>query len=195
MLMPTLFLALVSIGLWMSVLYSDLRYRRVAIPVLFALLIASLIGRPWPWWIVAFAMILLPREWIISLAPIGLVVGGLLNDLAPGVAIALGIWAWSMKWWAGADAIALVALTLRSGSAGFVTGLVAMLVTAVILFLKNRQSPATLLLAIDEAAHGQPRATAAIPLESGMPAAAVLAVVGIGLNLVRLIEMLVGRPA
>jgi hypothetical protein len=184
-----------SIGLWMSVLYSDLRYRRAPIPVLLALLIVSLIGSPWPWWIITFAMILLSRQWIISLAPIGLVVGVLLNDLAPGVAITLGIWAWSMNWWAGADAIALVALTLRSGWVGLVAGLVAMLGAAVILFLKRRQSPATLLLAIDEAAHVQPRATAAIPLESGLPAAAVLAVVGIGLNLVRLIELLAGRPA
>lgn len=195
MLIPDLFLLLVSSGLWVTVLYSDSRFRRVAIPVLLALLIVSLIGRPWPWWIVTFALILLPRQWIISLALIGLGIGLLLNDLALGVAITLGLWAWSMRWWAGADAIVLVALTLRAGWAGLVAGLVAMLVVAVALFLKRRQPQAALLLAFNEATHMQPRATATIPVESGLPAAAVLAVVGIGLNLVQLIEVLSGRPA
>lgn len=193
--MPNLILSLGSTGLWLTVLFSDLHYRRVAICVLLALLIVSLIGRPWPWWIVAFAMILLPRQWIISLAPLGLGVGLLLNDQASGLAIALGIWAWSMKWWAGADAIALVALTLRSSWAGLVAGLIAILVAAVILFMKRRQSPATLMLALDEAIHVQTRATVAIPAESGLPAAAVLAVVGIGLNLGQLFAMLSGGLA
>ncbi len=191
----SLLLLLASLGLWLAVLVSDLRYRRVAIPVLLALVSVSLIGCPWLWWIVTSAMILLPRRWIVSLAPLGLGTGLVLGDLAPGVAVALGIWAWSMKWWAGADAIVLVALTLRSGWAGLVAGLVALWVTSVVLFLKRRQAPATLLLAFDEAARGQARATAAIPVESGLPAAAVLAVVGIGLNLVRLFEMLSGKPA
>lgn len=192
--MPHFVPPLVLTSLWLVVLYSDLRYRRVAIPVLLALLIVSLIGCPWPWWIVAFAMILLPRQWIISLAPLSLGVGLLLNDLAPGVAVALGIWAWTMKWWAGADAIALVALTLRSGWAGLVSSLIAMLVAAVVFFVKQRQPPATLLLALAEAIHVQPRAAVAIPVESGLPAAAVLAVVGIGLNLGQLFAALSGGP-
>ncbi len=185
-------LAIALSVLWLAVLYSDLRYRRVTIPVLLALLIVSLIGRPWPWWLITGAMILLPRRWTISLVPIGLGAGLLLNDLAPGMAIVVGIWAWVMKWWAGADAIVLVALTLRSGWAGLVAGLAVMLVAAVVLFLKRRQSPATLLLALHEAVHVQSRDTVVIPTESELPAAAVLAVVGIGLDLVWLFEVLGG---
>ena len=41
----------------------------------------------------------------------------LLNDLAPGVAMAVGIWAWAMKWWAGADAIVLAAQALLGDGA------------------------------------------------------------------------------
>jgi len=108
------------------------------------------------------------------------------------MAIVVGIWAWVMKWWAGADAIVLVALTLRSGWAGLVAGLAVMLVAAVVLFLKRRQSPATLLLALHEAVHVQSRDTVVIPTESELPAAAVLAVVGIGLDLVWLFEVLGG---
>ena len=101
------------------------------------------------------------------------------------------VWAWAMKWWAGADAIVLAALTLRSGWAGLVAGLVAVLVAAVILFMKRRQSPTMLLLALNEAVRVQSRDTVVIPAESELPAAAGLAVAGIGLNLVWLIGMLV----
>ena len=103
------------------------------------------------------------------------------------MAVVLGIWAWSMKWWAGADAIVLVALTLRSGWIGLVAGLVAMLVTAAALFVKRRRSPAALLLALDEVSRRQSRDTMVIPAEADLPAAAVLAVVGLGLNLVWLL--------
>jgi hypothetical protein len=188
--MTDLLFSLVFIGLWLAVLIGDLRYRRVAIPVLLASLVVSLIGRPWPWWLITGAMILLPRRWIMSLVPIGLGAGLLLNDLVPGMAVAVGSWAWAMKWWAGADAIVLVALTLPAGWVGLVMGLVAVLVTAVVLFLKRRQSPASLLLALNEAVRMQSRDTVAIPAESELPAAAVFAVTGIGLNLVGLIGML-----
>ena len=60
-------------------------------------------------------------------------------------------------------------------------------ITAVVLFLKRRQSPASLLLALHEAVHVQSRDTVVIPAESELPAAAVLAVVWIGLNLAQLL--------
>ncbi len=179
--------SLIVISLWLAVLIGDLRQRRVAIPVLLALLIVSLIGRPWPWWLITGAMILLPRRWIVSLVPVGLGVGLLTNDLAVGLATALGIWAWVMKWWAGADAIVLVALTLRAGWVGLVTGLVVVLVTAIVVFLKRQQSPATLLLALNEAIRIQPRLETEVPAESELPAAAVLAVAGAALEVVRVV--------
>jgi hypothetical protein len=179
--------ALIVTGLWLAVLIDDLRYRRVAVLVLLALLIVSLIGCPWPWWLITGAMILLPRRWIMSLVPIGLGASLLLNNLAPGMAVVVGSWAWAMKWWAGADAIVLVALTLRAGWAGLATALVTVLVTAIIVFLKRRQSPATLLLALDEAVRIQPRLETEIPTESELPVAAVLAVAGIMLEVVQLI--------
>jgi hypothetical protein len=179
-----LIVSLVSTVLWLIVLISDLRQRRVAISMLLLLLTASLVGRPWPWWLITSAMILASRRWIISWVPVGLGAGLVLNDLAPGLAIALGVWAWSMKWWAGADAIVLVALTLRFGWIGLLAGLMAVLITAMLVFLKRRQSPARLVLALQEAAHLQPRTETEIPAESELPADATLAVVGIVLEIV-----------
>jgi hypothetical protein len=179
--------ALLVTGLWLAVLIGDLRLRRVAIPVLLGLLFASLLGQPWPWWFITGATILLPGRWIVSLVPLALGVGFLTNDLAIGLATALGIWAWVMKWWAGADAIVLVALTLRAGWMGLVTGLVVVLVTAIVVFLKRQQSPATLLLALNEAIRIQPRLETAVPAESELPAAAVLAAAGAALEVVRVV--------
>lgn len=190
--MPHFVPPLILTGLWLVVLISDLRQRRVAIPVLVALLIVSLIGRPWPWWLITGAMVLTPRRWLVSLAPISLGVGLLTNDLASGLATAFGIWAWRMNWWAGADAIVLVALTLSAGWVGLVMGLVTVLVTAVVVFLKRRQSPATLLLALNEAVRIQPRLEAEIPPESELPAAAALAVAGIALEVAQLLTSIGG---
>jgi hypothetical protein len=186
--MPDLVLALVSIALWLVVLISDLHRRRIAVPVLLALLFVSLSGRPWPWWLIIFAMILAPRRWLVGLAPIGLGIGLFMNDLASGLALTLGVWAWVMRWWAGADAIVLVALTLRLGWSGLLVGLSALLMTAMLVFLKRRQSPLTLWLAVQEAAHLQPRTETEIPIESELPAAATLAAVGIVLEVVQLVS-------
>jgi hypothetical protein len=185
--MPDFVPLLILTGLWMAVLISDLHQRRVAIPVLVALLIVSLIGRPWPWWLITGAMVLTPRRWLVGLVPVGVGGGLLTNDLASGLATAFGIWAWRMNWWAGADAIVLVALTLRAGWVGLVTGLVTVLVTAVVVFLKRRQSPATLLLALDEVVRIQPRPEISISVESELPAAAALAVVGIVIEVAQFI--------
>ncbi len=183
---------LILTGLWLVVLISDLRQRRVAIPVLVALLIVSLIGRPWLWWLITGAMVLTPRRWVVSLVPVGVGVGLLTNDLASGLATAFGISAWVMNWWAGADAIVLVALTLQAGWVGLVIGLVTVLVTAVVVFLKRRQSPATLLLALNEVVRIQPRLEAEISADSEFPAAAALAVVGIVLEVAQLVTYIGG---
>ncbi len=183
---------LILTGLWLVVLISDLRQRRVTIPVLVALLIVSLIGRPWSWWLMTGAMILTPRRWLVSLIPVGVGVGLLTNDLASGLATAFSIWAWVINWWAGADAIVLVALTLSAGWVGLVTGLVAVLVTAVVVFLKRRQSSATLLLALGEAIRTQPRLETEMPAESELPAAAALAVVGIVIEVAQLVTYIGG---
>jgi hypothetical protein len=190
--MPHFVPPLILTGLWLAVLISDLRQRRIAIPVLVALLLVSLIGRPWPWWLMTGAMVLTPRRWLVSLVPVGVGVGLLTNDLASGLATAFGIWAWIMNWWAGADAIVLVALTLSAGWVGLVTGLVVVLMTAVVMFLKRRQSPVTLLLALDEAVRIQPRLETEIPAESELPAAAALAVVGIVLEVAQLVTYIGG---
>jgi hypothetical protein len=185
--------ALIVTGLWLAVLIGDLRLRRVAIPVLLGLLFVSLLGQPWPWWLITGATILLPSRWIVSLVPLVLGVGLLTNDLAVGLATALGIWAWVMKWWAGADAIVLVALTLRAGWMGLVTGLVVVLVTAIVVFLKRRQAPAMLLFALDEAVRVQPRLTTEIPSESELPAAAALAFAGIVAECLQVVALVTTR--
>ena len=44
--------------LWIVVLIGDLRRRRIPIPVLLALMILSLLGQAWLWWLLAGAMLL-----------------------------------------------------------------------------------------------------------------------------------------
>ena len=132
--------SLLLLPLWLAVLIADLRYRRVPAVVLAALTLVSLINWPWPWWLLAGAVLLWPwRRAAIWLAPIALVVGMLTNEPAVAAAIAAGCVGWALGWWGGADGIVLLALALRGGWPGLIGGAAAVLIAGLALMLIRRR--------------------------------------------------------
>ena len=187
MLVPSIAL----IALWTVTLISDLRHRRIAIPVLLALASLALIGQTWPWWLLTGAMLLWPsRRSAIMLAPIAIGVGVVTNSPAPGMAIAAGSVAWALGWWGGADSIALAALGLRHGLIGVLVGASAVSIAGLLVMLRRRRAFIGLLTVIPEAIALQARDSAEIPAEAELPAAAALAVPGLVLSIYNLIILL-----
>ena len=182
----------VALGtLWIVTLISDLRHRRIAIPVLLALAGLALIGQTWPWWLLTGAMLLWPsRRSAIMLAPIAIGVGVVTNSSAPGMAIAAGSVAWALGWWGGADSIALAALGLRHGLIGVLVGASAVSIAGLLVMLRRRRAFIGLLTVIPEAIALQARDSAEIPAEAELPAAAALAVPGLVLSIYNLIILL-----
>jgi len=178
------------IALWTVTLISDLRHRRIAIPALLALTGLSLIGQSWPWWLLTGAMLLWPsRRSAILLAPIAIGVGVATNSPAPGMAIAAGSVAWALSWWGGADSIALAALGLRHGLIGVMVGASAVSIAGLLVMLRRRRTLIGLLTVIPEAIALQARDSAEIPAEAELPAAAVLAVAGLMLEIVTVVSL------
>ena len=178
----------VLVGLWGVALVGDLRQRRVPLTVSLILIGLSLIGRPWPWWLLTIALVFWPgRRSVVSLAPVAIGVGAVLGDPVTGVTLALAALAWGLNWWGGADSIALTALGLRHGLVGVLGGSLAVMVIGLALMVVRRRSLAGVLSVLPEAVALQPRASEAVPLESEMPAAAALAVAGLVLEVGRLI--------
>ncbi len=188
-----LFIArLIAFGvLWIVVLIGDLRQRRIPIPVLLALMILSLLGQAWPWWLLAGAMLLWPsRRSAIMLAPIALGIGVVTDSPAPAMAIAAGSAAWAFGWWGGADSIALAALGLWHGLIGLIVGAIATAIAGLLVMLLRRRAFIGLLSVLPEAIALQARDSVEIPAEAEMPAAAALAVPGILLSVYPLIILL-----
>lgn len=174
--------------LWLAVLIADLRWRCVPAIVLAALTGVSLIGWPWLWWLMAAATLLWPwRQSAIWLAPIALIVGILTNESAVPAAIAAGSVGWALGWWGGADGIVLLALALRGGWPGLIGGAVAVLIAGLALMLIRRRPMSGVLIVLPQIARLEPLDTTEIPVESEMPGAAVLAVVGIVIEVTGLI--------
>ena len=179
------------IALWTVTLISDLRHRRIAIPVLLALASLALIGQTWPWWLLTGAMLLWPsRRSAIMLAPIAIGVGVVTNSPAPGMAIAAGSVAWALGWWGGADSIALAALGLRHGLIGVLVGASAVSIVGLLVMLRRRRAFIGLLTVIPEAITLQARDSVEIPADAELPAAAALAVPGLVLSIYNLIILL-----
>lgn len=180
--------SLLLLPLWLAVLIADLRYRRVPAVVLAALTGVSLIGWPWLWWLLAGAVLLLPwRRAAIWLAPVALVVGMFTNEPAAATAIAAGCVGWALGWWGGADGIVLLALALRGGWPGLIDGAAAVLIAGLALMLIRRRPMSGVLIVLPQIARLESLDTTEIPVESEMPGAAVLAVVGIVLEAARLL--------
>jgi hypothetical protein len=184
--MPELIFSLFSIGLWLAVLICDLRLRRVPIPLTLLLLLISLIGQPWPWWALTVLMLAWPRSWAVWIMLPAAALGWLTNDPAPAIAATVSTIAWSNHWWGGADSLALLALTFQFGLAGLLLGALAMCTAGVIVMLKRRRSFNALLSAFEDVTQLS-TAPAEIPADAELPAAAALAVVGIVLDIARLL--------
>ncbi|CAG0960021.1 hypothetical protein ARNL5_00845 [Anaerolineae bacterium] len=182
--MPELIFSLFSIGLWLAVLICDLRLRRVPIPLTLLLLLISLIGQPWPWWALTVLMLAWPRSWAAWIMLPAAALGWLTNDPAPAIAATCGTIAWGSRWWGGADSLALLAMALRFGLAGLLSGALAVCTAGVLVMLKRRRSFDALLPVLQDMA--QLRAVPAkIPADTELPAAAALAVAGIILEVGR----------
>jgi Flp pilus assembly protein protease CpaA len=181
--------------LWVVVLIGDLRQRRVPIPVLLALMILSLVGQAWPWWLLAGGMLLWPsRRSAIVLAPIALCTGVVTNSPAPAMAIAAGSAAWALGWWGGADSIALLVLGLWHGLIGLIVGAIATAIAGLLVMVFRRRAFIGLLSVLPEAIAWQARDSVEIPAEAEMPAAAALAVPGMLLSACPLIILLTRGP-
>ena len=174
--------------LWLAVLIADLRYRRVPAVVLAALTLVSLIGWLWPWWLMAGGVLLWPwRKQAIWLAPIALGVGMFTNEPAVATAIATGCLGWALGWWGGADGIVLLALALRGGWPGMIGGAAAVLIAGLALMLIRRRPMSGVLIVLPQIARLEALDTTEIPVESEVPGAAVLGLVGIVLEATRLL--------
>jgi len=173
-------------ALWSAAVVGDLRHRRVSLGVVLGLIGLSLIGQPWPWWVVTGALVLWPgRRSIGVLAPVALGVGVVLNAPSQGLVLAVAALAWGLNWWGGADSIALVALGLRHGVSGLIAGTLAVTLTGVLIMAVRRRSLRGVLSTLPEALSLQPRDTVEIPIDAEMPAAAALAVAGLVLEIGR----------
>lgn len=180
--------AALLLPLWLAVLITDLRHRRVPVVVLAALTLVSLIYWPWPWWLIAGAVLLWPwRRFAIWIAPIALAVGVLTNEPAVAAAIAAGCVGWALGWWGGADGIVLLALALRGDWPGLIGGAAAVLIAGLALMLIRRRPMSGVLIVLPQIARLESLDTTEIPVESEMPGAAVLAVIGIVLEAARLL--------
>ena len=174
--------------LWLAVLIADLRWRRIPAVVLVALTGVSLIGWPWVWWLLAGAVLLWPwRKSSLWLAPIALIAGLVTDEPAVAAAIAAGCVGWARGWWGGADGIVLLALALRGGWPGLIGGAAAVLTAGLALMVIRRRPWAGVLTVLPQIVRLEPLDTSEIPAESEMPGAAVLAVVGIAVEVVRVI--------
>ena len=183
MLFPLLILLL-----WFLVVVSDLRWRRVPIPLTLALLLLSLLGQPWPWWALTALLLVWPKPrstWFFWPAAM---LGWLTNDPSPAIAATIGMIAWGNRWWGGADSLALLALTLQFGLTGMLLGALATCSAGVLVMLKRRRSFNALLPVFEDLT--QLRAgPAEIPTGAELPAAAGLAIAGILLNLTRMLGL------
>ena len=188
--MPIL-ISVLLIALWLAVLITDLRARLIPILVLLSLAVLALLGQTWPWWLliaIALAWPLAQRPTAIMLAPVAIGVGVVTGVQAPGVALAVGVTAWALNWWGGADAIVLVALGLRYGWPGLIAGAAASVVVALSLMLIRRRRLIGVVPVLSEAVLLQPRTVEPIAAEAELPAAAVMAVAGLVLELIQLIH-------
>lgn len=178
-------ISLLILFCWVLVLISDLRWRRVPIPLTLTLLLLSLLDQPWPSWALTILLIFWPRQlaaWFMFPAAL---LGWLTNDPTPAIAATMGMIAWGNRWWGGADSLTLLALILQFGSTGMLLGALATCAAGVVVMLKRRRAFNALLLAFEDVTQLR-MAPAEIPATAELPAAAALAIAGILLNLTRL---------
>lgn len=180
-------MAVVASALFGIAILEDLRRREVSIPVLLALGLLALIGRPWPWWAATAAAFLVPRrEWAVYVVPLPVAAGLLTGEAPPAVAMAAGLLAWAFRWWGGADGILLSVLALRHGMEGLWAAALALAAGGAAILLLRRRSPLAVLGAALDLLSGRAVAGEEIPEASEVPAAAFLGAAGIALELLSL---------
>ncbi|MDR7428000.1 MAG: hypothetical protein QN160_10100 [Armatimonadota bacterium] len=180
-------MSLVMSGLFGIAILEDLRRREVSVPVLLALGLPALIGRPWPWWVAAAVAFLVPRrEWALYAVPFPVAAGILAGEAPPAVAMVAGLLAWAFRWWGGADGILLSVLALRYGMEGLWAGTLALAAGGAATLLLRRRSPIGVLGAALDLLSGRAVAEEEIPKASEIPAAAFLGAAGIALELIAL---------
>jgi hypothetical protein len=169
-----------TMGLWVLIIVQDLLWREVSVGALVALTLLSLPGRAWYWWPLAGAALVCPRRASALALPPAAVAAGVLagpEGWAAALAVAAGAVAWSLGWWGGADAVALMALGLRHGSEGLMVGAVVTALAGLGLMVLRERSLWGLVAAAGDVVKRTPL-EGEIPSEAEMPAAAVLGVVG-----------------
>ncbi len=170
-----------TVGLWAVIIVQDVLWREVSVVALVALTLLSLRGRPWYWWPLAGAALVCPRRASALALPPAAVVAGVLagpEGWAAALAVAAGAVAWSLGWWGGGDAVALMALGLRHGSEGLMVSAVVTALAGLGLMVVRERSLWGLLAAAGDVVKRTPL-EGEIPSEAEMPAAAVLGVVGV----------------
>jgi hypothetical protein len=170
-----------TMGLWALIIVQDLLWREVSVVALVALTFVSLPGHAWYWWSLAGAALVCPRRASALALPPAAIVAGVLagpEGWAAALAVAAGAVAWSLGWWGGADAVALMALGLRHGSEGLIVGAIVTALAGLGLMVVRERSLWGLVAAVGDVVKRTPL-EGEIPSEAEMPAAAVLGVVGV----------------
>lgn len=198
-------LAALALGLWVAAAVQDLKYREISLLVLAGLALAALTGRAlampsaWElvWWIVAGAAFLWPlgqrkKAWLLAIP--ALIAGVLTGDRGAALGLAVGVSAWSLGWWGGADGVALAVLGLRHGLAGVIAGGVTACAAGLALVALRRQKATRrqrawhVIGGLGDVLAGKPL-EGGIPVEREMPAAAALALGGIVMEVLALWQM------
>ena len=185
-------LSVIILGLLGGAVVSDLRSRVVPRAVLALLALLALWGKPWPWWVATAAAFLVPRrEWTVYLLPLPLVAGVLTGDAAPVVALVVGLLAWYLSWWGGADSALLVFLALRHGVLGLWVSAAALLIGGLtVLALRRRSLRSVAAVGLSLMVRGPTPEDAEIPAGSELPAAAILGAAGVVLEILRMLGVM-----
>ena len=128
---------------------------------------------------------------VASIVPLTVMNGA--EGLAPALALAVGIAAWSLGWWGAADSVVLIVLGMRYGMAGLLVGAVVSAGSALALMAIRRRSLWRLFAIVGNvvvtrklpsllpAEEGEGDV---IPAEAEMPAAAALAAAGLAMEVI-----------
>jgi len=171
---------------WTLAAYFDLKERRVPRPILLVIGVLTLLGRHWVWWLSSLLAYFLPINYSIYLLIFPIIIPFLTKEIDPIPAYVTAVLGFYYRWWGGADAMLLLALSLRYGYQGLIASIIALLVGGIAAMAIKRVSPKrvgwTILKLVS---FGPEMEGEEIPKESEVPAASFLAVAGLVLEILR----------